>query len=690
MQKKTNHFWKNTSLIGSSFFLIATKAYPGAGFAPSTPTFSPFQTKASSFTRAVSPRKTKLTSLAPQRGLLKPLASMSFAPPPPSEQAQEQSFEILDQYGSNLNLLARQGAIQPVIGREAEINRILEILLRRSKNNPVLVGEPGVGKTAVAEGLAYKITHEEVVGLTGKTIYSLDLGKLIAGTKFRGEFEERLKNILDLAKQHPNLILFIDEIHTLIGAGSSQEMDAANLLKPAMARGEIRLLGATTTDEYRKHIEQDAAFERRLQKVMIPEPSVEQTIQIVQGIKHLYEDHHGLKISDGAIVVAAKLSEQHLASRHQPDKTIDAIDEACSKLASFSGKPDDDSQNKVLEEGHVREVLSSITGVPLANLTESESEQMRHLDQQLAQTVIGQQDAIDSLTLALKRSSVGLKNPNRPIGSFLFAGPTGVGKTEVVKELARIRFGERHKFIRIDMSELMEKHDAAKLIGAPPGYVGYDERGGLVDQVKDQPYSIVLFDEVEKAHPEIFDLLLQVLDDGHLTSGAGEKISFKNTIIIMTSNLGSRAIQKGGSGFGFDLSTDPASASHERISRLVKEELSQFFRPEFLNRLDEVVVFKPLSQESVLSIAKLMLEALQKRMKSVHDIEMEFSESLLQSLIVAGYDPIYGARPMRRAIDNYLIDHLAEQILSEKICPGDKILVRKASPRSLEFDKIEL
>ncbi len=631
----------------------------------------------------------------------------------------------LDEFGTNLTKLAGQGKLDPVVGREPEIERVIQILGRRTKNNPVLIGEPGVGKTAIAEGLAHRIVNKNVPEiLENKQIISLELGMLVAGTRFRGEFEERLKKIIEEVRSSDNIILVIDEIHTIIGAGSVEgSLDAANILKPALARGEMQCIGATTMDEYRKYIERDAALERRFQPVKVGEPSVEETIEILYGLRSAYEQHHQLKISDEAIVAAANLSDRYISDRFLPDKAIDLVDEAGSRVRLFNSKlplevkeqkrqlrevikekevavKDQDfdkagklrdrelaikeeiqiaTSNKiniapVVSAEDIAQIVSSWTGVPVLKLTESESELLLHIEDTLHQRLIGQEEAVTAVSRAIRRARVGLKNPNRPIASFIFSGPTGVGKTELTKALAAYFFGSEEAMVRIDMSEYMERHTVSKLIGAPPGFVGYQEGGQLTEAVRRRPYTVVLFDEIEKAHPDVFNLMLQIFEDGRLTDAKGRTVDFKNTLLIMTSNIGSKVIEKGGGGLGFEFEENSADAQYNRIRTLVNEELKQYFRPEFLNRLDEIIVFRQLTKEQVKDISEIMLREVFGRLTE-QGITLEVTDTFKELLVKEGYNPSYGARPLRRAIMRLLEDVLAEELLSGRISEGDRAIV---------------
>ncbi|BAZ88282.1 ATP-dependent Clp protease ATP-binding subunit [Dolichospermum compactum] len=637
----------------------------------------------------------------------------------------------LDEFGSNLTQMAIDNKLDPVVGRAKEIERVIQILGRRTKNNPVLIGEPGVGKTAIAEGLASRIASKDIPDiLEDKRVVTLDIGLLVAGTKYRGEFEERLKKIMDEIRSAGNVILVIDEVHTLIGAGAAEgAIDAANILKPALARGELQCIGATTLDEYRKHIERDAALERRFQPVMVGEPSVDETIEILYGLRDRYEAHHKLKISDEALVAAAKLSDRYISDRFLPDKAIDLMDEAGSRVRLINSqlppaakeldkelrqilKEKDDAvrsqdfdragelrdremeikaeirtiaQTKnngasgdgvepVVTEEDIAHIVASWTGVPVNKLTESESEKLLHMEDTLHQRLIGQEDAVKAVSRAIRRARVGLKNPNRPIASFVFSGPTGVGKTELAKSLASYFFGSEEAMIRLDMSEYMERHTVSKLIGSPPGYVGYNEGGQLTEAVRRRPYTVVLFDEIEKAHPDVFNMLLQILEDGRLTDAKGRTVDFKNTLLILTSNIGSKVIEKGGSGIGFDFAEDANESQYNRIRSLVNEELKQYFRPEFLNRLDEIIVFRQLNKLEVTQIAEIMLKEVFGRLTE-KGIVLEVTDRFKDRLITEGYSPSYGARPLRRAIMRLLEDSLAEEILSGRIKDGDTALV---------------
>ena len=638
----------------------------------------------------------------------------------------------LDEFGSNLTQMAAEGKLDPVVGRQKEIERVIQILGRRTKNNPVLIGEPGVGKTAIAEGLAQRIATNDIPDiLEDKRVVTLDIGLLVAGTKYRGEFEERLKKIMDEIRTAGNVILVIDDVHTLIGAGAAEgAIDAANILKPALARGELQCIGATTLDEYRKHIERDAALERRFQPVMVGEPSVSETIEILFGLRERYEQHHKLKISNEALEAAAKLSDRYISDRYLPDKAIDLMDEAGSRVRLINSqlppaakeldkelrqvlkekdeavrsqdfdragelrdremeikaqirtisqtkkaettRSEDDSP--VVTEEDIAQIVASWTGVPVNKLTESESEKLLNMEGTLHQRLIGQDEAVKAVSRAIRRARVGLKNPNRPIASFIFSGPTGVGKTELTKALAAYFFGSEDAMVRLDMSEYMERHTVSKLIGSPPGYVGYNEGGQLTEAVRRRPYTVVLFDEIEKAHPDVFNMLLQILEDGRLTDAKGRTVDFKNTLIIMTSNIGSKVIEKGGGGLGFEFSENQNDAQYNRIRNLVNEELKQYFRPEFLNRLDEIIVFRQLNKEEVKEIAVILLKEVFGRLLE-KGITLEVTDKFKERLVEEGYNPSYGARPLRRAIMRLLEDSLAEEILSGRIKEGDTAVV---------------
>jgi ATP-dependent Clp protease ATP-binding subunit ClpC len=597
---------------------------------------------------------------------------------------------ILAQYGRNLSQEVKNGKIDPVIGREPEIERVVQILGRRTKSNPILLGEPGVGKTAIAEGLAQRIHNGDIPELLqDKQVIALDMGSLLAGTRFRGDFEERLKGVVEEVRKSGNIILFIDEIHTLVGAGSmGGAMDASNLLKPALARGELQCLGATTLDEYKRHIERDAALERRFQPVMVGEPTKEQAIEILRGLKATYEDFHQVKYDQKAIEAAVNLSSRYINDRFLPDKAIDLLDEAGSRthlrysLQSTSPAEvreespliNPESLIPVVDAEEIAQIVAAWTGIPVTQLTETESESLLNLECQLHERIIGQQEAVNAVSRAIRRARVNLKNPNRPIASFIFAGPTGVGKTELTKALAKLLFGSESSMIRLDMSEFMESHTVSKLIGAPPGYIGYNEGGQLTEAVRRQPYRVVLFDEIEKAHPDVFNLLLQLLEDGHLTDSQGRRVDFKNTLIIMTSNIGSKVIEKGGNSLGFEIADDFAQSRYQQISNRVTEELKQYFRPEFLNRLDEIIVFRQLTREEVTQIADILIADLAKQLTE-KGISVEVTAAFKDLVINEGYDPSYGARPLRRALTRRLEDSLAVAMLSGKVNSGDHAIL---------------
>ncbi len=654
---------------------------------------------------------------------------------PESRPRQPGKTPMLEEFGTNLTEKALAGQLDPIVGRDKEIERVIQILGRRTKNNPVLVGEPGVGKTALAEGLAQRIANEDVPpSMFGVQVVSLDLTGMVAGTRFRGEFEERLTQLLAEMRENPNTVLVIDEIHTLMGAGAmGGSMDAANLMKPALARGEIQCIGATTLSEFTQYIERDAALERRFQKVMVGEPDLGDTLEILRGVRHSYELHHRLTITDDALAAAASLSERYISDRFLPDKAIDLIDEASSRvrLRHSHSKADrelrlqlgqvlDDKQGSIrsqdfakaaelrerevqleaqiqgqirvqtqgpdspevsqpqletpkVEAEDIAQVLSAWTSIPVMKLTESESAMLLHLEEQLHERVIGQEEAVNAVSRAMRRARVNLQSPNRPIASFFFSGPTGVGKTELSKALAAELFGSEDAIIRVDMSEFMESHTISKLIGSPPGFIGHEEGGKLTEAVRRRPYSIVLLDEVEKAHPDVFNLMLQVLDDGRLTDSKGRVVDFKNTVIIMTSNLGSKAIEKGGQGLGFEFSGNE-SANYERMRDRVTDELKQFFRPEFLNRIDEVIVFRQLNEQEVTSIAEIMVAEISQRLME-KGIELVASDAFKALAVREGFDVRYGARPLRRSLQRLLEDPLAEAILDGTVGEGDTALI---------------
>lgn len=648
----------------------------------------------------------------------------------------------LDSYSRDLTELALKGKLDPVIGRESEIKRLIQILSRRTKNNPCLIGEPGVGKTAVVEGLAQMITDGDVPEtIAGKRLLTLDLSGMVAGSKYRGEFEERIKKVIAEVIEDGEVLLFIDEIHTIIGAGGAEgAIDASNILKPSLARGELQLIGATTIEEYRKYIEKDSALERRFQPVTVEEPSEEAAIGILKGLKGRYEDHHRVTITDDAVKAAVKLSSRYINDRFLPDKAIDVIDEASSKVrltmftepaeikeleleieqmedqkegfikaeayekAGAVKKKQEKKREKIekirekwqkekttksltVDEGEIADVISSWTKIPVRKLEEGESERLRNLENILHERVIGQEEAVTAVAKAIRRGRVGLKDPKRPIGSFLFLGPTGVGKTELSKALSEAMFGTENALIRVDMSEYMEKHSVSKLIGSPPGYVGYDEGGQLSEKVRRNPYSVILFDEIEKAHPDVFNILLQVLDDGHITDAQGRKIDFKNTIIIMTSNAGAETIISP-KRLGFGAVADE-KADYKLMKDRVMEEVKRLFKPEFINRIDEIIVFHPLNKEHMKDIVSIMLKDIMKRTKEQMNISLIVEEDAKEYLIQKGYDEKYGARPLRRTIQNSLEDKLAEEILSGTVKNGDEVVV-SADTEGLKFSVREL
>lgn len=659
--------------------------------------------------------------------LISDLSSNSYDSNPQSSSKKKGKSKTptLDEFGKNLTELAKQGKIDPVIGREKEIERVIQILSRRNKNNPCLIGEPGVGKTAIAEGLALKIVNGEVPEmLANKTIYSLDLTSMVAGTKYRGDFEERIKKAMDEVKDNKDVILFIDEIHNIMGAGAAEgAVDAANILKPSLARGEIQVIGATTISEYRKNIEKDAALERRFQPVTVGEPTEEETVEILKGLRDKYEAHHKVKITDDAINSAVKLSSRYINDRFLPDKAIDLIDEAASvvrlnaytlpqnlkdmeeEIKRLNAEKQDAVNNQKFEEAakirdkanelkklldderskwrnssnhdvkavsseEIAQVVSQWTGVPVNQLTKEESERLLNMEKFLHERIVGQDKAVSTISKAIRRGRVGLKNPNRPIGSFIFLGPTGVGKTELCKSLAEAMFGDENAIIKLDMSEYMEKHTVSKLIGAPPGYVGFDEGGQLTEKIRRKPYSVVLFDEIEKAHPDVFNMLLQILEDGVLTDSQGRKVSFKNAIIIMTSNVGASKITDEKLALGF-VQEDGKKLS---IEDLVMPDLKKTFKPEFLNRLDDIIVFNQLDQNDIEEIAKRMLKSLKKRTADL-GIELNFTDNAITELAKEGFDKTYGARPLRRAIQSKIEDRLSELILDKTIGEGSKCTV---------------
>ena len=641
------------------------------------------------------------------------------------QQSQAVNTPTLDSLARDLTAVAREGSLDPVIGRSKEITRVVEVLSRRTKNNPVLIGEPGVGKTAIAEGLAQQIVNNEVPEtLRDKRVMTLDMGTVVAGTKYRGEFEDRLKKVMDEIRQAGNIILFIDELHTLIGAGGAEgAIDASNILKPSLARGELQCIGATTLDEYRKYIEKDAALERRFQPIQVDEPTIDETIQIIKGLRDRYEAHHRVKITDEAVDAAAKLSDRYISDRFLPDKAIDLIDEAGSKvrLRSFTVPPNlkelenklenvrheknaavqsqefekaaslRDTEQKLKEEleqtkkqwkekqgkeesevtvDDIASVVSMWTGIPVSKIAQEESAKLLNLEEHLHKRVVGQNEAVEAISRAIRRARAGLKDPKRPIGSFIFLGPTGVGKTELARALAEAMFGDEDAMIRIDMSEYMEKHATSRLVGAPPGYVGFDEGGQLTEKVRRKPYSVVLLDEIEKAHPDVFNILLQVLDDGRLTDSKGRVVDFRNTVVIMTSNVGADAL-KYQKNLGFNLGD--SDTKYKDMKGTMLEELKKAFRPEFLNRIDEMIVFHSLEKEHLKEIVSFMANTLTKRLKE-QNIELELTQAALEKIAQEGYDPQYGARPIRRALQKHVEDRLSEELLKGTVLTGQKVV----------------
>ncbi|NLY44613.1 MAG: ATP-dependent Clp protease ATP-binding subunit [Tissierella sp.] len=645
-----------------------------------------------------------------------------------SQEATSQETPNLEKYSVDLNKLAEEGGIDPVIGRSREIERVIQILSRRTKNNPVLIGEPGVGKTAIAEGLAQKIIEGNIPDIIkDKRIVSLDLPGMLAGAKYRGEFEERIKSVMNELKEAGDVILFIDELHMIVGAGAAEgAIDASNILKPILARGELQIIGATTIDEYRKYIEKDSALERRLQSIMVEEPNVEDTVKILEGLRDKYEAHHGVKITDDAIRAAAELSSRYISDRFLPDKAIDLIDEAASmirvksyvapdelksleerleelqkekeeaintqnyekaaKIRDLEKQTKEDLKNNKMnweQKRHsssmtvgyeeIANVVSDWTGIPVVKMTSEESEKLLNLEETLHKKVIGQNQAVDAVASSVRRARVGLKDPSKPVGSFIFVGPTGVGKTHLAKALSEELFGDEDDMIRIDMSEYMEKHSVSRLVGSPPGYVGYDEGGQLTEAVRRKPYSVILFDEIEKAHPDVFNMLLQILDDGRLTDSKGRTVDFKNTVIIMTSNVGATSIKKQNVlGFATPITED--KEEYEKMKETIMEELKRTFRPEFLNRLDEVIVFHSLKEEQVKEIVDIMIDGLEKRMKNL-DININVTEETRHYISTQGFDPVYGARPLERTIRKMIEDELAEEILKGNLSKEDEIII---------------
>ena len=651
------------------------------------------------------------------------------------------SSKLLDQFGRNLTKLAAEGKLDPVVGRQTEIERVMQILSRRTKNNPVLIGEPGVGKTAVVEGLAARISSNAVPELLkGKQIYTLDLAALVAGSKYRGEFEERLKKVMKEITQRGDIILFIDELHNLVGAGAAEgAIDAASILKPALARGELQTIGATTLDEYRKYLERDAALERRFQQIRVDEPSVDDTVQILRGLRDRYEAHHRCKISDEALTASAVLADRYIQDRHLPDKAIDLIDEAASRMriktmsappryreledeiekvrkdkeasieaqefekaASLRDKERKLTQKKReleenwrAEEGageqpeigeeEIADIVSMWTGIPVFKLTEAESQKLIRMEDELHKRVIGQEEAIVAVSKSIRRARAGIKDPKRPTGSFIFLGPSGVGKTELARTLAEFLFGDEDAMIQVDMSEYMEKHSVSRLVGSPPGYIGYDEGGQLTEAVRRKPYSVVLLDEIEKAHPDVFNILLQILEDGKLTDAQGRKVDFRNTIVIMTSNIGAASISKNQS-LGFSIGDD-SGLSYDDMKDRVMSELRKVFRPELLNRIDEVIVFHKLTKDEIMTIVELMMKRLRDQMGE-HDAVIELTDGAKELLVEKGYDPTMGARPLRRAIQRFIEDPLADFVLGRELGPGSTILVDRKNEDEVDITVI--
>ena len=648
---------------------------------------------------------------------------------------------LLDQFGRNLTQLASQNKLDPVIGRDKEIERVMQVLSRRTKNNPVLIGEPGVGKTAVVEGFAQKIMNNEVPHLlSGKQLYTLDLGALVAGSRYRGDFEERLKKVVKEIRSRGDIILFIDELHNLVGAGAAEgAIDAASILKPALARGELQTIGATTLDEYRKHLEKDAALERRFQPIMVEEPTVDHTIDILKGLRDRYEAHHRVAITDDALVSAARLASRYISDRFLPDKAIDLIDEAASRLRihAMTAPPDfrelEEKLQQVRQEKQaaiaaqefekaaglrdkekdiiadmdkleedwkiplgshqlqvsdddIADILSSWTGIPVSQLTEEESSKLLRMEDALHERVVGQNEAVIAVSRSIRRTRAGLKDPKRPGGSFIFLGPSGVGKTELARTLAEFLFGDESALIQIDMSEYMEKHAVSRLVGSPPGYVGYEEGGQLTEAVRRKPFSVVLLDEIEKAHPDAFNMLLQILEDGRLTDSQGHKVDFRNTVVIMTSNLGARDISKSTS-LGFTVRKD-AGMDYGKMKERVLSELKKTFRPELLNRIDDVIVFHELSHEEIKKIVDLLMQRVKDQLAE-QEIDIILSDDARERLVSEGYDPVYGARPLRRAIQKLIEDPLSEKVLAKEYMPGSTILIATDREGNITFEKVE-
>ncbi|RKN42698.1 ATP-dependent Clp protease ATP-binding subunit [Micromonospora endolithica] len=658
----------------------------------------------------------------------------------PGEAAPSTSL-VLDQFGRNLTQAAREGKLDPVIGREKEIERVMQVLSRRTKNNPVLIGEPGVGKTAVVEGLSQKIIKGEVPEtLKDKQLYTLDLGALVAGSRYRGDFEERLKKVLKEIRTRGDIILFIDEIHTLVGAGAAEgAIDAASILKPMLARGELQTIGATTLDEYRKHLEKDAALERRFQPIQVGEPSLAHTIEILKGLRDRYEAHHRVSITDAALVAAATLADRYISDRFLPDKAIDLIDEAGARMRirRMTAPPDlrdfderiaqvrkdkesaidaqdferaaqlRDKEKQLLgqkaqrekewkagdldvvsevDDEQIAEVLGNWTGIPVYKLTEEETSRLLRMEDELHKRVIGQEDAVKAVSKAIRRTRAGLKDPKRPSGSFIFAGPSGVGKTELSKALAEFLFGSEDALIQLDMSEFHDRYTVSRLVGAPPGYVGYDEGGQLTEKVRRRPFSVVLFDEIEKAHPDVFNTLLQILEDGRLTDGQGRIVDFKNTVIILTTNLGTRDVAKAVS-LGFQASEDSES-NYDRMKQKVNDELKQHFRPEFLNRIDDTIVFHQLRQNEILSIVDIMIQRIETQLRN-KDMGLELTDNAKKYLALKGFDPVLGARPLRRTIQRDIEDNLSERILFNELTPGQIVVVDcEGDPNDIDKSKL--